>query len=164
MPSASIGAVTDGFVVPADAGRAIDLPGWSMRLKVGADSTDGALTVIHGEMDASHAGPAEHIHDDHDETFVVLEGALRFRLGDRYRVADEGATVHCPRGQAHGFSNPFERPATYVVMLSPSGYEGYFERVADHFHRTGRLPDPSTTDEWMAELNTRRARPAEPEH
>ncbi len=149
-------------MVPADGGRPIGLPGWSMRITVGADVTGGAMTVIHGTMDAGHPGPAEHHHDDHDETFVVVGGALRFRLGDQYHAAGVGSTVHCPRRQAHGFSNPFDRPAVYVAVLTPSGYEGYFERVADHFGRTGRVPDDSTMDEWMAATNTFRAGPAAP--
>jgi len=47
-------------------------------------------------------------------------------------------------------------------VLTPSGYEGYFERVADHFNRTGRVPDDSTMDEWMAATNTFRVGPAAP--
>jgi len=149
----------DGFVIAADGGWPIDLPGWSMLVKVGADATRGALTVIHGHMAAGHAGPAEHVHEVHDETFLVIQGALRVRVGDRYAVVEPGGTVFCPRGQAHGFSNPFDVPAVYVVLLSPSGYETYFERVAEHLGRTGALPDPATSQRWMAALDTRPAPP-----
>jgi len=155
-----MGITTDGFVVAAGGGRTIGLPGWSMLVTLGADATGGVVTVIHGEIQAGHAGPAEHIHDGHDETFLLLEGALRFRLGDDYTAARAGETVFCPRGRAHGFSNPFEHPAVYVVVLTPSGYEGYLEHVAEHFRRTGDLPDLSTTDEWMAAVGTCRAQPA----
>ncbi len=146
-------------MVAPDAGHPIELPAWSMLVKVGAEATGGTLTVLHAEMGARHAGPPEHIHDNHDETFLVLEGSLRFRLGDRYQSVDAGSMVFAPRGLAHGFANPCGHPATYVATLTPSGYEKYFERVADHFKRTGDLPDPATTEEWMAATSTRLASP-----
>lgn len=152
--------MTHGVVVAAGGGQPIELPGWSMLVKISADQTGGALTVVHAHMDPGHPGPAEHIHDGHDEAFVVLTGALRFRLGEEYHTVDAGSTVLAPRGQAHGFSNPFGQAASYVVMLTPSGYERYFERLADHVRRTGAPPDLSTTDAWMAAVRTRRAEPA----
>lgn len=152
--------MTDGFVVASGDGRAIELPGWSMLVKVGAEATGGAVTVVHGRMDAGHQGPAEHVHDGHDETFFVLTGTLRFRLGDSYRSVAAGSTVFAPRNQAHGFSNPSDQTASYLVVLSPSGYERYFEQVADHVRRTGALPGRATAEAWMAALRTRPAAPA----
>jgi len=153
--------MVDGFVVVAGGGAPIDLPGWSMLVKVGAGATGGALTAIQGRMVARHPGPAEHIHDSHDETFVVLEGALRFRLDERYETVKAGDLIFAPRGHAHGFSNPSDMPATYMAMITPSGFEAYFEQVADHVRRVGSLPGPASTDEWMAALDTRRAKPVE---
>ncbi len=153
--------MTDGFVVAPGRGQAIELPGWSMLVKVEADVTHGALTVVHARMDAEHSGPAEHIHDAHDETFFVLTGTLRFRLDDYYHMVEPGGTVFAPRGHAHGFSNPMGEPASYVAMLTPSGYERYFEQVADHLRRTGDLPDEATARAWMAATKTRLANPPE---
>jgi mannose-6-phosphate isomerase-like protein (cupin superfamily) len=151
--------VTEGVVVTEGEGRLIELPGWSMLVKIGADDTGGTLSVVHGHMAATHAGPSEHVHDGHDETFFVVAGSLRFRLGDSYHRVDAGSTVFAPRGRAHGFSNPFDRPATYVVTLTPAGYERYFAKVAGHFKRTGALPDQATSAAWMAETGTRPALP-----
>jgi len=157
-----MGTMTDGFVVGTGGGVPIDLPGWSMLVKVGASSTGGALTAVHGRIAPGHPGPAEHVHDGHDEIFVVLDGTLRFRLDDRYTTVVAGDVVFAPRGLAHGFSNPSETPATYLAMVTPSGYERYFEQLAEHFRRTGDLPGPTTTDDWMAALDTRRAAPLPP--
>ncbi len=87
-----MGIMPEGFVVVPGGGAPIDLPGWSMLVKVGADATSGALTAIHGRMAGGHPGPAEHVHDGHDETFVVLEGTLRFRLDERYETVGAGDT------------------------------------------------------------------------
>ncbi len=149
--------MSEGFVIATGEGHAIELPGWSMLVKVGAEATHGALTVVQGRMDPGHPGPPEHIHDGHDETFLLIEGVLRFRLGNTYQEVGPGGMVFAPRGQAHGFSNPHSELAVYVAMVTPSGYERYFERVADHFRRTGDLPDLATTEQWLAAEGTRLA-------
>jgi quercetin dioxygenase-like cupin family protein len=132
----------------------IELPGWSMRITVSAADTQGRLTVLQGEMAPYLAGPAAHVHAEHDETFVVLAGRMRFRVGDRFHTALPGETVFAARQQAHGFANPYDEPARYVVVLSPSGYEDYFRAVAEHVARTGSLPDPVVTAELMATHRT----------
>lgn len=130
------------FLVGTQGGRSIDLPGWSMRVKVTADDTLGDVTVFDGRMAPRTAGPIAHIHDCHDETFVVLDGRLRFRLGEAFLTATVGDTVFASRRVAHGFGNPFDDEAHYLVVLTPSGYEGYFAELAAHLARTGTPPDP----------------------
>jgi len=44
-----------------------------------------------------------HTHDDHVDSFYVLEGEVEFTVGDRLLVAGPGAVVVAPRGTRHGF-------------------------------------------------------------
>ena len=48
-------------------------------------------------------GPPIHVHHDEDETFYVLDGDFRFRLGDDFKTAKAGDMLHLPRGIPHGF-------------------------------------------------------------
>jgi quercetin dioxygenase-like cupin family protein len=144
----------DGFIRNADAGTPIELPGWSMRVTVGPEHTAHRLTVLHATMDPLQPGPRPHVHAGHDETFVMLAGRLRFRLGSDFHTARPGETVFAGRYLAHGFSNPYDEPARYVAILSPSGYEDYFRRVAEHVARTGVLPDRDGAAALMAEYDT----------
>ncbi len=143
-----------GFARTQDDGQPIELPGWSMRVKVTAADTQGRLTVLHGEMAAHLSGPLPHVHAGHDETFVVLAGRMRFRLGDRFHTAVPGETIYASRRIVHGFSNPHDEPARYVAILTPSGYEDYFRAVAAHVAGTGAMPDPALTGELMAQHQT----------
>jgi quercetin dioxygenase-like cupin family protein len=86
-----------GFVAGPEEGLWIDLPGWSMSVKVMADQTQARFAVVHGRMALGAAGAAGHIHHGHDETFIVLEGWLRFRLGDNFQTAVAGSTVFTGR-------------------------------------------------------------------
>lgn len=125
-----------------------------MLIKVTPGDTLGRLTVIEGRMTPKLAGPPAHIHDGHDETFVVIDGRMRFRVGDQFHTAVPGETMFASRRLAHGFSNPFDEPARYVAILTPSGYEQYFARVAEHVGRTGEMPGPARTQELMSEHST----------
>jgi mannose-6-phosphate isomerase-like protein (cupin superfamily) len=59
-----------------------------------------------------------HIHDSDDEAWYVLEGALRFRLGDEEVEAPAGGAVIAPRGTAHTYWNPRAEPARYVLVMT----------------------------------------------
>ncbi len=148
------GGAGRGFVVQADEGALLELPGWTYRIKVSASDTAGALTVLEGEMAPGHRGPLEHLHMGHDEAFFMLSGALRFRVGGDHRQLTTGETVFASRGLAHGFSNEGTEPARYLAMLSPSGYEFYFERLAALVRKHGSMPDRDALLRLMAEHGT----------
>jgi mannose-6-phosphate isomerase-like protein (cupin superfamily) len=61
-----------------------------------------------------------HIHHSDDEAWYVLEGALRFRLGDEQVEAHAGAAVVARRGIAHTYWNPRGEPARYLLVMTPA--------------------------------------------
>jgi mannose-6-phosphate isomerase-like protein (cupin superfamily) len=148
------GGAGRGFVVPHANGAPIELPGWSLRIKVAASDTAGHVTLLEGVMDAGHAGPLPHVHGRHDEAFFLLEGSLHFRVGGARRVVSPGETVFASRGLAHGFANPGTTQARYLCMLTPSGYEFYFDRLAALIRALGAPPDRATLLRLMAEYET----------
>ncbi len=154
-----MGGAGRGQHIGSDEGGLIELPGWKMRVKVAASDTAGSLTLIEARMAGGHSGPAEHIHVGHDEAFFMISGSLRFRVGDGYKSAASGETVFASRGLAHGFSNPSEAEARYLVALTPSGYEFYFERLAALVRQHGEMPSSEKLAELMAEHGTYLATP-----
>lgn len=70
-----------------------------------------------------------HIHPAFDETFYVLDGTLAFRLGDNTRDVSSGTVAFVPRGTAHTFANPGDQPARILVLVTPGGFERYFEEL-----------------------------------
>jgi quercetin dioxygenase-like cupin family protein len=148
------GGAGRGFVVGAAEGPLLELPGWTYRVKVASSDTGGALTVLEGIMQPGHRGPLEHVHTGHDEAFFMLSGQLHFRLGNQRRALVQGETVFATRGLAHGFANDGPEPARYLAMLSPSGYEFYFEKLAALIRRHGDVPDRAAVLRLMAEHGT----------
>src|SRR6266545_5750146 len=63
-----------------------------MEIKARADDTGGALGVLEGTFYQEGYGPPLHVHTREDEVMYVLEGQIRFGVGDDEFVA----------GPAHG--------------------------------------------------------------
>ena len=61
-----------------------------------------------------------HLHHEEDEAWYVLEGTLRFRLGDRELDVPAGSGLFGPRQVPHTFWNPAPEPARYLVVLTPN--------------------------------------------
>ena len=85
-------------------------------------STGGTLGLVEGRMPPGRSVPA-HLHRREAEAWYVLEGELSFRFGDRTVVAPAGAFVFSPLEVAHSFGNAGERPARYLELFVPGGFE-----------------------------------------
>jgi quercetin dioxygenase-like cupin family protein len=46
-----------------------------------------------------------HVHDDHADSFYVLEGEIEFTVGEDVVRAGPGTWLSVPRGTRHGFRN-----------------------------------------------------------
>ena len=118
-------------VVPPGEGPTIQGPaGGPLSFKVRGEQTGGALTAIENVV-APGDGPPLHTHSREDEAWYVLEGELRFRLGDRLAAAPAGTFVFVPRGTPHNFQNAGSGPARILVLFTPAGMERFFDRFAE---------------------------------
>ena len=61
-----------------------------------------------------------HVHHADDEAWYVLEGTLRFRLGDVRFETGPGAAVMAPKGTAHAYGNARRGEAVrYLLVMTP---------------------------------------------
>jgi mannose-6-phosphate isomerase-like protein (cupin superfamily) len=87
-------------------------------------------------------GPPLHIHKDAHEAMYVLEGELIVTLGEHTMKAPSGSFVYVPRGMSHTLANPGPLAAKILIILTPPGYEGSWEEMAQHL-ASGTPPDPA---------------------
>lgn len=131
------------MVAPGEGAAMQGPAGGPLTFKARGDETGGVLTLLENVV-APGDGPPLHVHRDEDESWVILDGAFRFLLGDEMASAPAGSFVFVPRGTAHCFQNIGEEPARILVLFTPSGMERFFERFAalpavdpDAFRRIG---------------------------
>ena len=61
-----------------------------------------------------------HVHHADDEAWYVLEGTLRFQIGEETSEAGPGSAVWMPRGTPHAYGNARRgHPARYLLVMTP---------------------------------------------
>jgi quercetin dioxygenase-like cupin family protein len=119
-----------GLVVGAGDGETTSSPlGGDVRFVVRGSDSGGALTALE-VANPPGQGPPLHVHTAQDETIHVLDGELRWRLGDDLRSTGPGAYVFIPRGLPHCFQVMGERPGRMLITFAPAGMEAFFERLS----------------------------------
>jgi quercetin dioxygenase-like cupin family protein len=103
--------------------------GGPLTFKVRHEQSNGSLTAFENII-APTDGPPLHTHANEDEAWYVLEGELRFKLGDQISLAPAGSFVFVPRRTPHCFQNIGSGPARILVLFTPAGMEAFFERFA----------------------------------
>jgi len=78
----------------------------------------------------------------------VLQGRLGADLGGEIVYGEPGDLIFKPRNQWHTFWNAGDEPARILEIISPAGFERYFEELVD-LNLQG-LPDPAVIGEIAA--------------
>ena len=129
-------------VLGSEGGKAGMLGSIGVRFMVsGAESAGGFSLVEHPMPPRKLAAPL-HRHSREDEYSFVLEGRVGALLGDEVVYGQAGDLIFKPRGQWHTFWNAGDAPARILEIISPAGFERYFEELIELLPKAGP-PDPS---------------------
>lgn len=118
------------------------LLGGSIHIRVRSEDTGGRLGLVEQVIPAGFPGPALHVHPEFEETFYVIDGAIAIRIGDEAHEAGPGTVAVVPRGMPHTFANPGCEPARMLVLVTPGGFERYFEALIEAVRAAGGFPPP----------------------
>ena len=122
----------------------------------GAEAGERFSLVEHPMGPRALAAPL-HRHTREDEYSYVVKGRMGALLGDEVVYAEEGDLVHKPRDQWHTFWNAGDEPARLLEIISPAGFEHFFEELVD----LGGVANASP--ETLANLNERYGLEMDPE-
>jgi len=132
-------------ILGSDQGEVGRLRGMGVRFMVkGADSGGGFSMVEHPLGPRALAGPL-HRHSREDEYRFVLDGQVGAMLGDEVVHAGPGDLIFKPRNEWHTFWNAGDTDARILEIISPAGFEQYFEELIAVF--AGGMPDPAVLTE-----------------
>src|SRR3954470_7043179 len=79
------------------------------------------VTVTLSRYDEGEEGPGPHLHRAHADSFVVLEGALRFGLAGEPHHLGGGDLLVAPPNLVHTFLNERPEPAWWLNLHTPDG-------------------------------------------
>src|SRR3954452_19610968 len=89
------------------------------------------LTVLEFTIEGPFEGPSPHTHDDHTDSFYVLEGELEFYVEGEWIRGGPGTFVAAPPGVEHGFTKRDEGPARFLNIHAPGGFEHELRKESD---------------------------------
>ena len=120
---------------PGD-GQAGLLGSIGVRFLLDGDETGGGCASSTSHAAAGGAAPL-HRHSREDEYSFVLEGRVGALLGDEVVHGEVGDLIFKPRGQWHTFWNDGSQHARILELISPAGFERYFEEVVELLRQPG---------------------------
>ena len=123
-------SINDGNIVlgPGE-GKIVPVPGHKITTKISGEDTDGRYSLLEVELNGD--GPPQHIHNNEDEAFYVLEGEVKFLLGEHTSIAKAGTFVNIPKGTRHAFCRVDKKNAKLLAIFSPAGFEKFFDDAVD---------------------------------
>ena len=116
------------IVGPRD-GKAVDLGSIGARMMAWTEETGGGFSLVEHPMPPRRLAAPLHRHSREDEYSFVIEGRMGALLGDDVVHAEVGDLAFKPRDQWHTFWNAGDEPCRILEIISPGGFEHYFDEL-----------------------------------
>lgn len=103
--------------------------GTRYRTTLAPEDSGGSISIV-DSLSPVESGPPRHVHHKEDETFVVITGKCKLWIEGLETIAGPGESVFIPRGTEHTFKIIGDKPCRHLIILTPGGFEGFFEDMA----------------------------------
>lgn len=108
-------------------GETLSVLGAKVRFLCEAARTNHSFSLMEVVLPKDQ-GPPPHDHP-WDEAYYVIEGQVRFLLGDEVQVFTAGDFIYAPGGTLHAFQGAADQPARVLVFDAPATAEQFFREV-----------------------------------
>ena len=133
---------------PTDGERGF-LGSIGVRFMIDGAEADQRFSLVEHPMSPRALAAPLHRHHREDEYSYITQGRVGALLGDEVVIGEVGDLVFKPRNQWHTFWNAGDEPARILEIISPAGFERFFEELSDMGGST--QADPAA----LAELSAR---------
>ncbi|PNS19469.1 hypothetical protein CAC42_7313 [Sphaceloma murrayae] len=118
-------------------------------------NTDRRISAVYITVPPRTPGPAQHWHQMHDETFLVMSGVATFTSREAKFTAEKGDYVVVPICSPHTFGNDSETEELVMYnTFTPAFYIDYFRLMAQ---MAREAPDGKLTPQMAREAMGRYA-------
>jgi mannose-6-phosphate isomerase-like protein (cupin superfamily) len=130
-------------------GKTAELGGCGVRFMVYGEESGGGFSLVEHPIPPKTLAAPIHRHTREDEYSYVLEGRMGALLGDDVVYAEPGELAFKPGDQWHTFWNAGDTPCRILEIISPAGFEHYFEEIA------AAMQAPDFDPEKLGEIGAR---------
>src|ERR1700736_2603495 len=124
-------ATTLARIVGPRDGKLGKLGGIGVRFMVDGTESGGGFALVEHPMEPNALAAPMHRHSREDEYSFVLEGRVGADLGGEIVYGEPGDFMYKPRGQWHTFWNAGDEPARILEIISPGGFEKFFDELVE---------------------------------
>src|SRR5215212_7104545 len=124
-------AVPGVKLVAPDEGREGFLGSIGVRFLIDGLEAGERFSLVEHPMSARALAAPVHRHTREDEYSFVLEGRMGALLGENVVEAGPGDLVFKPRNEWHTFWNAGDDPCRILEIISPAGFEHFFQELSD---------------------------------
>ena len=117
-------------VTRAGEGERADLPGLGSRHLLRGEETGGRFALLEHTIPPRALAAPMHTHEHEDEYSLVTAGRVGAQIGDDVVEAGPGDLIRKPRGVPHAFWNAGDEEARLLELISPAGFEAYFDEMS----------------------------------
>jgi mannose-6-phosphate isomerase-like protein (cupin superfamily) len=130
MKGEVMATATTKVVGPRD-GKAGFLGSIGVRFMIDGSEASERFSLVEHPMGPRALAAPLHRHMREDEYSWVVEGRVGALLGDDIVIGEPGDLIFKPRNQWHTFWNAGDEPARILEIISPAGFERFFEELVD---------------------------------
>lgn len=112
-------------------GKAGVLGAMGVRFMIDGSESGGGFSLVEHPLPPRALAAPLHRHTREDEYSFILEGRVGALLGDEVVFGEPGDLIFKPRNQWHTFWNAGDEPARLLEIISPAGFERYFDELVD---------------------------------
>lgn len=132
------------YALNSGEGPAVRFLNGLVLVKATGEQTGQAFSLLE-QLAPAGSGSPYHVHRRDDEMFWVLEGELEFFSEEGRSLRGPGSYVFLPRNLPHGFRVAGEKPARFLVLTTPAGFDGFVREAGEPTSELV-LPEPSQPD------------------
>lgn len=133
------------LIAPPGSGTPAHIRRFRTHVRVRAEASGGAASVLEHELAPGCVAMPVHRHDGACEVLHVVAGTLWLWLDGEERCLEAGSSAVVPPGARHTVWVDVDAPGPtrFVAVCAPGGMERYYEDVAAHVPDAvdGRGPD-----------------------
>jgi quercetin dioxygenase-like cupin family protein len=112
-----------------DTQAAIWFLGALSQVRLGGEQTGGAFSLVENLNRRGNGSPV-HVHDQEDETLLVLDGELRVFAAEEEHTAGPGTVAVLPRRLRHAYVVT-SATARFLTLHVPAGFEQFAAEVGE---------------------------------
>src|SRR3989442_6557125 len=126
-----------------------------VRFMIDGEEAGGGFSLVDHPMSPRALAAPLHRHSLEDEYSFILQGRVGAMLGNEVLVGNPGDLIFKPRNQWYTFWNAGDEPARILEIISPAGFEQFFEELSDLGGGTNADPETlgSLFEHYGLEIN-----------